>query len=58
LIRPAKRHLIGKPWDQVMRMVWLRPEDDEYYFKRSHATAYAMTVVLHMNILCEKFGKK
>jgi|SRR6056297_2246082 len=53
MIRPAKRHLIGKPWDQVMRMVWIRPEDDEYYFKRSHATAYAMTVVLHMNLLVE-----
>jgi len=57
MIRPAKRHLVGKPWDQVMRMVWKRPKNDDYYWKKSHAVSYAMAVVLHMNILCEKYGK-
>lgn len=54
MIRPAKRHLIGKPWDQVMKMVWVPPKDDEYYFKKAHSLSYALAVVLHMNILVEK----
>jgi DNA polymerase III alpha subunit len=53
MIRPAKRHLIGKTWDEVMKEVWVKPENDEYYFKKSHATAYAMAVVVQMNVICE-----
>ena len=53
LIRPAKRHLIGKTWDEVMAEVWTKPTNDEYYFKKSHATAYAMAVVVQMNLICE-----
>lgn len=56
VIRPAKRYLIGKPWDTVMREVWLKPDNDEYYFKKSHAVSYAMAVVVHMNLLCEEFA--
>jgi len=55
MIRPAKRHLIGKSWKDVMKEVWTKPEGDEYFFKKSHATAYAVGVVVHMNLLCEKF---
>lgn len=53
IIRPAKRHLIGKSWNIVMRDVWKRPDNDEYYFKKSHAMSYAMAVKLHMNLLTE-----
>jgi len=53
MIRPAKRHLIGKTWEEVMKEVWTKPENDEYYFKKSHATAYAMAVVVQMNVICE-----
>lgn len=53
LIRPAKRHLIGKPWSEVMAEVWLKPENDEYYFKKSHAIAYATAIVVQMNLICE-----
>lgn len=53
LIRPAKRHLIGKGWEEVMKEVWEKPTNDEYYFKKSHATAYAMAVVVQMNLICE-----
>jgi DNA polymerase III alpha subunit len=56
MIRPAKRHLIGQPWDTVMKEVWLKPTNDEYYFKKAHAMSYAMAVVVHMNLLCEKFS--
>lgn len=56
MIRPAKRYLIGKDWTTVMNEVWTKPEGDEYYFKKSHATAYAAAVVVQMNLICEKIS--
>ena len=53
MIRPAKRHLIGKDWNSVMQEVWLKPENDDYYFKKAHAIAYAHVVVVQMNLICE-----
>ena len=53
MIRPAKRYLIGKDWTTVMTEIWARPENDEYYFKKSHAHSYACLVVVHMNLICE-----
>lgn len=53
MIRPAKRYLIGKDWNTVMKEVWKKPENDEYYFKKSHATAYAVAIVVQMNLICE-----
>lgn len=53
MIRPAKRYLIGKDWTTVMREVWTKPENDEYFFKKSHATAYAVAIVVQMNLICE-----
>ena len=53
VIRPAKRHLIGKTWREVAETVWDKPTDDEYYFKKSHAVAYAHLVVVNMNLLTE-----
>jgi len=53
MIRPAKRYLIGKDWTTVMTEVWTKPENDEYYFKKSHAIAYATAVVVQMNQICE-----
>ena len=56
MIRPAKRHLIGKDWITVMREVWIKPKNDEYFFKKSHATAYALAVVVQMNLICEQIS--
>jgi DNA polymerase III alpha subunit len=56
MIRPAKRYLIGKDWTTVMNEVWTKPEGDEYYFKKSHATAYAAAVVVQMNLICESIS--
>jgi DNA polymerase III alpha subunit len=53
MIRPAKRHLIGKSWDEVMNEVWVKPEGDEYFFKKAHAVAYAHAIVVQMNLICE-----
>jgi len=56
MIRPAKRHLIGQPWDTVLKEVWTKPKGDEYFFKKSHATAYAVAVVVQMNLICEQIS--
>ena len=50
VIRPAKRHLIGQKWADVAKTVWDKPADDSYYFKKSHAVAYATLVVVNMNL--------
>lgn len=56
VIRPAKRHLIGKPWAEVAQTVWEKPADDGYYFKKSHAVSYAHLVVVNMNLICEQIS--
>ena len=56
MIRPAKRHLIGQTWPDIMTEIWTKPTNGEYYFKKAHAISYAMAVVVHMNLLCEKFS--
>ena len=54
MIRPAKRYLIGKDWTTVMTEIWAKPENDEYFFKKSHAIAYATAIVVQMNLICEQ----
>jgi len=55
IIRPAKRHLADKDWQTIMNEVWLKPTNGDYFFKKAHAFAYALSVVVHINLLCEKF---
>jgi len=56
IIRPAKKHLLGKPWTEVLQDVWTKPTTDEYYFKKAHAIAYATAVVVQMNLICESIS--
>lgn len=53
IIRPGKRHLIGKPWEQVQKTIWEKTPDTGYQFKKSHAIAYGQLVAVHMNLLKE-----
>lgn len=53
IIRPAKRYLIGMTWEQIFESVWVKPDNNEYYFKKSHAIAYATAIVVQMNLICE-----
>ena len=50
IIRPAKRHLIGKKWRDVAETVW-KTGNDGYGFKKAHAIAYSHLVVVNMNLL-------
>jgi len=54
IIRPAKRYLLDKGWDGIRQEVWERPVDDLYFFKRSHAIAYAAAIVVQLNLICER----
>ena len=56
MIRPAKRHLIGKPWNEVMADIWTKPDNGEYFFKKAHGTAYSILVVVQMNLICEQIS--
>lgn len=58
IIRPAKRYLLNNNWKEIMEQVWIRPADDSYYFKKSHATSYAVAVVVHMNLICEELNNE
>ena len=53
IIRPAKRHLADKDWQTIMKEVWIKPTNGEYYFKKAHAVSYAVACVVHMNLICE-----
>ena len=50
IIRPGKRHLVGKTWSEVAKTVW-DTDTEGYAFKRSHSVAYSHLVVVNMNLL-------
>lgn len=52
LIRPGKRHLLGSPRSTIEQQIW-EPDQEGYTFKRAHALAYAMGIVVQLNLLCE-----
>jgi DNA polymerase III alpha subunit len=51
IIRPAKRQLMYKEWSEIVEEVWVKPTDGSYFFKKSHAVAYAQAIVVQMNLL-------
>jgi DNA polymerase III alpha subunit len=51
IIRPAKRNLMYKYWTEILKEVWERPKDESYFFKKSHAVAYAQAIIVQMNLI-------
>lgn len=51
IIRPAKRGLMYKDWVNILKEVWIKPKDNSYFFKKSHAVAYAHAIVVQMNLI-------
>ncbi len=51
IIRPAKRGLMYKEWSDILKEVWVKPADGSYFFKKSHAVAYAHAIVVQMNLI-------
>jgi len=58
VIRPRKRYLIGKPREEIRKIIWTKideenPDNDpkRYFFKKSHAMAFALLVILHAQLI-------
>ncbi len=54
LIRPAKRHLLDaytQEPDLIRTELYRKPDDDKYHFKKPHAIAYAVTIVLQLHLI-------
>lgn len=51
LIRPGKKHLIGKDRTEIDRCIWERDDNDGYIFRKAHAVSYGALVVVRMNML-------
>ena len=56
IIRPAKRPLQGESWQSIQKQVWLKPVDNSYYFKKSHAVSYALAIIVQLNLLVESIN--
>jgi len=54
IIRPAKRYLLNQSKSEIKKSVWTKPEDGSYYFKKAHAIAYAVSIVVQLNLFCEQ----
>lgn len=54
-IRPGKKHLVGRSWSEIEKEVWVKPDNEDYYFKRSHSFGYAQAIVLQLNKLSYSF---
>lgn len=54
VIRPGKRHLLGKSFDEMKDEIWTATSDGSYYFKHAHSISYAAVIVVQMNLLAEQ----
>lgn len=53
LMRPAKKHLIEqyvRDKESIRKILYLKT-GDEYYFKKSHAISYALTISLQLHLI-------
>lgn len=57
LVRPAKRHLIGKTFAEMRAEIWQKPDNDAYYFKKSHSFAFAISIIVQLNLLCDSLNE-
>lgn len=52
MIRPSKSYLMNKrTWEEVETSIWEVPTDNSPYFKKSHAIAYAVSIVVQLNLI-------
>jgi len=54
VMRPSKKHLANSSWKIIEKEIWRAPANGEYHFKKSHATSYAIAIVVQLNLLEEK----
>ena len=54
LMRPGKRHLVNaylKDKTLIREELYRKPDDEKYYFKKSHSVAYALNIVLQLHLI-------
>lgn len=51
IVRPGKRYLIGAPRSKINNEIW--KQTSAYHYKKSHAVAYAASIVVQLNLLVE-----
>jgi hypothetical protein len=52
LMRPGKRQLLGKSREEINAEIWT-PDNSGYTFRKSHSLAYALSIVVQLNLLCD-----
>lgn len=57
MVRPAKKHLIGQTFDQMRSEIWQKPDHGSYYFKKSHSFAFAVSIIVQLNLLCDSLNE-
>lgn len=55
LQRPGKKYLIMETREKIDREIWL-PNSEGFVFKRAHAIAYAVSIVVQLNLIIEKMA--
>lgn len=59
IIRPAKASLQQGTWDEIRQNVWVKHAGEEtYQFKRAHGLAYALAIIVNLNLLIEKLSSE
>jgi DNA polymerase III alpha subunit len=56
LIRPGKRQLLGdylRDKEQTRPLLYRQGSDDKSAFRKSHSTAYALTIVLQLHLIAQ-----
>lgn len=56
LMRPGKRHLLGRSRAEIDLEIWDQSEEG-FTFKRAHAIAYAASIVVQLNLICERIAQ-
>lgn len=55
LQRPGKKALLFKPREEIDANIWT-PNSDGFIFKRAHAIAYAVSIVVQLNLIVENMA--
>lgn len=50
LIRPGKRHLIGRSWEEIEAVIWDQETEGGFTYKKSHAVAFALSVIVALHV--------
>lgn len=56
LQRPGKKHLLFKKREEIDAEIW--KASDGFNFKRAHAIAYAVSIVVQLNLIIENASKQ